>query len=68
MHLYGVQMACCSVEIQELVASVVVSLVVKYIGHIVSKDGIEHDPNKIEKVTNWPHHTRQKKFDNFSGS
>ena len=41
---------------------------VKYIGHIVSKDGIEHDPTKIEKVTNWPHHTRQKKFDNFSGS
>ena len=28
MHLYGVQMACCTVEIQELVASVVVSLVV----------------------------------------
>ena len=28
MHQYGVEMACCTVEIQVLVASVVVSLVV----------------------------------------
>jgi hypothetical protein len=27
---------------------------VKYVGHIVSKDGIEADPEKVEKVTHWP--------------
>ena len=27
---------------------------VKYVGHIVSEYGIEADPEKIEKVINWP--------------
>lgn len=27
---------------------------VKYVGHIVSKEGIEPDPDKIEKVKSWP--------------
>ena len=27
---------------------------VKYCGHIISKDGIETDPEKIKKITNWP--------------
>lgn len=27
---------------------------VKYIGHIVSEEGIETDPDKINKVKNWP--------------
>ena len=27
---------------------------VRYVGHIVSKDGIATDPEKIEKVRNWP--------------
>ena len=27
---------------------------VKYVGHIVSKDGIETDPDKTERVRNWP--------------
>ena len=27
---------------------------VKYVGHIVSKDGIEPDLEKLEKVANWP--------------
>lgn len=27
---------------------------VKYIGHIVSSDGIETDPDKIDKIVNWP--------------
>ena len=27
---------------------------VKFLGHIVSKDGIETDPDKIEKIKNWP--------------
>ena len=40
---------------------------VKYIGHIVSKDGIEHDPTKIEKVTNWPHPTTPEEVRQFLG-
>lgn len=27
---------------------------VKYVGHIVSENGVEADPEKIEKVVNWP--------------
>lgn len=27
---------------------------VKFLGHVVSKDGIETDPEKIEKIKNWP--------------
>ena len=27
---------------------------VKFLGHIVSQDGIETDPDKIEKIRNWP--------------
>ena len=27
---------------------------VKYVGHIVSGSGIEEDPDKIDKVVNWP--------------
>ena len=27
---------------------------VKYVGHIVSENGVEADPEKIEKVRNWP--------------
>lgn len=27
---------------------------VKYVGHIVSENGIEADPDKIEKVRSWP--------------
>lgn len=27
---------------------------VKYIGHIVSEEGIQTDPDKINKVKNWP--------------
>jgi hypothetical protein len=27
---------------------------VKYIGHIVSEEGIQEDPDKIDKVKNWP--------------
>ena len=29
-------------------------LQVAYLGHIVSKDGIETDPKKIEAIKNWP--------------
>lgn len=27
---------------------------VKYVGHVVSENGIEPDPDKVEKVVNWP--------------
>lgn len=27
---------------------------VKFLGHVVSQDGIETDPDKIEKIRNWP--------------
>ena len=27
---------------------------VKYVGHIVSEEGVETDPEKVEKVMNWP--------------
>jgi len=40
---------------------------VKYIGHIVSKDGIEPDPTKIEKVTNWPRPTTPEEVRQFLG-
>ena len=39
----------------------------KYIGHIVSKDGIQPDPAKIEKVTNWPRPTTPEDVRKFLG-
>lgn len=27
---------------------------VKYIGHIVSEQGVQDDPDNIDKVKNWP--------------
>ena len=27
---------------------------IPYLGHIISKDGIEMDPKKVETITNWP--------------
>ena len=27
---------------------------IKLLGHVVSEDGIETDPEKIEKINNWP--------------
>ena len=27
---------------------------VKYVGHVVSENGVEPDPEKLEKVANWP--------------
>ena len=40
---------------------------VKYIGHIVSKDGISPDPAKIEKVVNWPRPTTPEEVRRFLG-
>ena len=30
---------------------------IKYLGHVVSKEGISTDPNKIKSVTEWPQYT-----------
>ena len=40
---------------------------VKYIGHIVSRDGIEPDPAKVEKVNNWPRPTTPEEVRQFLG-
>lgn len=38
---------------------------VKFLGHIVSKDGIETDPDKIEKIKNWPRPTNPDELRSF---
>ncbi|XP_025763376.1 uncharacterized protein LOC112847002 [Oreochromis niloticus] len=40
---------------------------VKYVGHIVSKDGIATDPEKVEVVRNWPEPTDLKTLRSFLG-
>lgn len=40
---------------------------VKYNGHIVSQNGIKTDPEKIEKVQNWPTPTTPEEIRKFIG-
>ncbi|KAK3083233.1 hypothetical protein FSP39_017411 [Pinctada imbricata] len=40
---------------------------VKYLGHIVSKEGIKTDPNKIQSVVNWPKPRKVKDVRSFVG-
>ncbi|MCG8035390.1 MAG: DDE-type integrase/transposase/recombinase [Candidatus Thiodiazotropha taylori] len=43
---------------------------VKYVGHIVSESGVEADPEKIDKVVNWPvpsNAEEVRKFTSFAG-
>ena len=40
---------------------------VKYVGHIVSKEGLQPDPVKIEKVLNWPRPTSPEEIRKFLG-
>lgn len=40
---------------------------VKYVGHEVSENGIEPDPDKIEKVVNWPRPTKPDEVRQFVG-
>ena len=40
---------------------------VRYLGHIVSKNGIAADPSKTEKVTNWPTPSSKKEVQQFLG-
>lgn len=39
----------------------------KYVGHSVSIDGIEPDPDKIEKVRSWPKPTSPEEIRKFLG-
>ncbi len=39
----------------------------KYIGHIVSKDGVETDPPKIEAIKTWPSTRNLKELRSFLG-
>ena len=40
---------------------------VKYVGHIVSKEGLQPDPAKIEKVLNWPRPNTPEEVRKFLG-
>ena len=40
---------------------------VKYVGHVVSKDGVEVDPDKTAKVVNWPTPTSPEDVRRFIG-
>jgi transposase InsO family protein len=40
---------------------------VKYVGHIVSENGVEADPEKIDKVVNWPTPTTPEEVRKFLG-
>ncbi len=40
---------------------------VKYVGYIVSEDGIEADPDKVEKIQNWPIPTSPEEVRRFLG-
>ena len=40
---------------------------VKYLGHIISKDGVATDPQKIDKVKNWPTPNCQEELQSFLG-
>ena len=40
---------------------------IAYLGHIVSKDGIEIDPKKIKAIVNWPRPTTVTDVHSFLG-
>ena len=40
---------------------------VPYLGHIVSRDGIKPDPEKVQKVSTWPVPTTTKEVQKFLG-
>ena len=42
-------------------------LKVLFLGHILSKEGISHDPDKIQKVKDWPVPTNAKEVHSFLG-
>ena len=40
---------------------------IKYLGHVVSKEGVSTDPDKIKSVTEWPQPTTVKEVRSLSG-
>jgi hypothetical protein len=40
---------------------------VNYLGHVVSRNGVSADPNKVDKVTKWPVPTSAKETQQFLG-
>ena len=38
---------------------------VKFLGHVVGRDGIETDPDKVEKIKNWPRPTNPDELRSF---
>ncbi|XP_053878901.1 uncharacterized protein LOC128834319 [Malaclemys terrapin pileata] len=40
---------------------------VKYVGHIVSQEGVSTDPDKIEALTTWPHPSNYRELKTFLG-
>ena len=42
-------------------------VIVKYLGHIVSAEGISTDPEKVSSISNWPRPTTAKELRSFLG-
>ena len=40
---------------------------VSYLGHVISKEGVKVDPEKIKSITNWPKPTKISKLRGFLG-
>lgn len=40
---------------------------VKYLGHLMNKDGVQTDPEKIETITSWPKPSNHKELHTFIG-
>lgn len=41
---------------------------IEYLGHLISKNGVKADPNKLESMLNWPFPTTLKSLGDFFGS
>ena len=40
---------------------------VSFLGHVISKEGVQVDPKKVEAVSNWPRPTNVTKIRSFLG-
>eukprot|EP00731_Ephydatia_muelleri_P031170 Em0022g684a len=63
MVLSGLQWSSCLVYLDDII----VMEEVRYLGHIVSKDGIAADPEKTAKVQHWPIPASTKEVQQFLG-
>ena len=71
-HMYHLEMVFQRLQEANLKSStkkcVFLKKKVKFVGHIVSDDGIEPDPDKIEVVVNWPKPDNPEKVRQFLDS